>query len=107
MPNLFITVDADEASDAWGFVGVARVGDVQAYRTVEAFPTPGEAVAEMQTLLSSVLGELLAGAEWRRVRERTGEIPTRRELGLSVLQHPPHRESSGAEPGSPDAGTDG
>jgi len=94
MPNMLITVESDAASDSWGFVGVVRVGEAQAYRTMEAFPTPSEAMEQMQHILSAVLGEMLAGAEWRRVRERTGEIPTRRELGLSVLHAPRQREGA-------------
>ena len=86
---MLITVDADQASDAWGFVGVVKVGEYQAYRTVESFATPAEAISEMQAILGTVLGEMLAGAEWRRVRERRGTIPTRNDLRLGVLQHQP------------------
>jgi hypothetical protein len=96
-----ITVEADAASDSWGFVGVVRVGQSVAYRTVEAFPTPSDAVSEMQSILSTVLGELLAGAEWRRVREQTGAIPTRRDLGLGVLKHP-RRQPVAPAPVAPD-----
>jgi hypothetical protein len=89
MPGLLISVDVDEATDSWGFVGVIRVGEYEAYRTVGSFATPAEAEQEAQILVGVVLGELLAGAEWRRVRDLTGSAPTRRDLGLSILRRGP------------------
>ena len=57
----------------------------EAYRTLEAFPTPPEAQNAAQEILSGILGELLAGAEWRRVREAKGAPPTRKDLALGIL----------------------
>jgi hypothetical protein len=86
MPALLISIDSDAASDSWGFVGVVKVGDYEAYRTIESFATPAEAERETQQIVGGVLGELLAGAEWRRVRDTTKSAPTRRDLGLAVLR---------------------
>ena len=86
MPALLITIDTDPASDSWGFVGVVKVGDYEAYRTIESYATPAEAERETQEIVGGVLGELFAGAEWRRVRDTTKSAPTRRDLGLSVLR---------------------
>ena len=86
MPALTITIDIEAASDSWGFVGVVKVGDYEAYRTIESFATPAEAEQETQQIVGGVLGELLAGAEWRRVRDTTKSAPTRRDLGLAVLR---------------------
>ena len=83
---MLISIGADTASDSWGFVGVVRVGQVEAYRTLEAFTTPAEAESAAQELMGSVLGEMLAGAEWRRVREATGAAPTRRDYKLGLFQ---------------------
>jgi hypothetical protein len=82
---MLVTVGSDPASDNWGFVGVVRVGRYEAYRTLESFPTAGEAQQAAQEILAGVLGELLAGAEWRRVREAKGSPPTRRDLGFGLL----------------------
>ncbi|HEY2296675.1 MAG TPA: hypothetical protein VGH43_03015 [Jatrophihabitans sp.] len=86
MSALPITIEVDTASDSWGFVGVVKVGKYEAYRTIESFATPAEAEQETQAIVGGVLGEMLAGAEWRRVRETTGATPTRRDLSLSVLK---------------------
>jgi hypothetical protein len=83
--DVLITVSSDAASDSWGFVGVVQVGRIEAYRTLEAFPTPSRARHAAQEILAGVLGELLAGAEWRRVRESKGSPPTRRDLALGVF----------------------
>jgi len=83
---MLISIGVDTASDSWGFVGVVKVGDYEAYRTIGSFATPAEAEQETQILVGGILGELLAGAEWRRVREATGAAPTRKDLGLSVLR---------------------
>ena len=85
MSEILITVGSDVASDSWGFVGVVKVGQFEAYRTLEAFPTPPEAQNAAQEILSGILGELLAGAEWRRVREAKGAPPTRKDLALGIL----------------------
>lgn len=86
MTGLLITIEVDTASDSWGFVGVVKVGDYEAYRTIESFATPAEAERETKQIVGGVLGELLAGVEWRRVRDTTKAAPTRRDLGLSVLR---------------------
>lgn len=85
MTDIFITIGSDAASDSWGFVGVVKVGEFEAYRTLEAFRTPAEAQRAAQEILAGVLGELLAGAEWRRVREARGAPPTRKDLALGIL----------------------
>jgi hypothetical protein len=85
MDQMAISVSADAASDSWGFVGVVSVGDAVAYRTMEAFPSPLEAQRITRDIIADVLGELLAAAEWRRVRETKGAVPTRRDIGLGVL----------------------
>jgi hypothetical protein len=82
---MFISVSADAASDSWGFVGVVSVGDVVAYRTMEAFRTPLEAQRMTRDIIADVLGEMLAAAEWRRVRDSSGGVPTRRDIGLGLL----------------------
>lgn len=84
--DLLISISADEASDSWGFVGVVRVGEVEAYRTIEAFPSHGDALRATQTLVAGVLGELLAGQEWRSVRESTGRPPTRQDFNIGAFQ---------------------
>jgi len=83
--TMLIRVTSDAASDSWGFVGVVRVGESEAYRTLEAFTTPKLAQKAAQEILAGVLGELLAGAEWRRVREEKGAPPTRRDIALGVF----------------------
>ncbi|HEY4629979.1 MAG: hypothetical protein JF630_11610 [Geodermatophilales bacterium] len=85
MSEILVTVGSDVASDSWGFVGVVKVGQFEAYRTLEAFPTPPEAQNAAQEILAGILGELLAGAEWRRVREAKGAPPTRKDLALGIL----------------------
>ena len=85
MSEILVTVGSDVASDSWGFVGVVKVGQFEAYRTLEAFPTPLEAQNAAQEILAGILGELLAGAEWRRVREAKGAPPTRKDLALGIL----------------------
>jgi hypothetical protein len=90
MDQMAISVSADAASDSWGFVGVVSVGDAVAYRTMEAFPSPLEAQRITRDIIADVLGELLAAAEWRRVRETKGAVPTRRDIGLGVLSSVRH-----------------
>lgn len=86
MPDIVISIGADPSSDSWGFVGVVLVGGCEAYRTIEAFPTPQDAKEATQGIVGLVLGELLAGAEWRQVRDRSGTAPTRDDLALGVLR---------------------
>jgi hypothetical protein len=84
--DILISLGFTEATDSYGFVGIIKVGDVEAYRTLEAFPAPLEAVRRTQELVSSVLGELLAGAEWRRLRDEHGRPPTREDYNISAFQ---------------------
>jgi hypothetical protein len=83
---VLISLGFAEATDSHGFVGVVRVGDIEAYRTLEAFPAPIEALRRTQELVGSVLGELLAGAEWRRMRDDQGRPPTREDYNISAFQ---------------------
>lgn len=83
--DMLIRIDADAASDSWGFVGVARVGAVEAYRTLEAFASPELATTAMQPLVADVLGEFIAGREWRAVRDQRGATPTRQDFNFSAL----------------------
>jgi hypothetical protein len=89
VPDVLITLGCDPASDSWGFVGVVKVGELEAYRTLEAFPSPADALTATQEIVAGVLGELLAGAEWRRVRESKGGPPTRRDLALGIFDPRP------------------
>lgn len=86
--TLTISIGADAASDSWGFVGVVKVGSSEAYRTLEAFPTPRDATDAAQLLMADVLGEMLAGREWRGVRDDKGAPPTRQDFNLSALRPP-------------------
>ena len=83
--GILISIETDVASDSWGFVGVVKVGAVEAYRTLEAFPTPSAASTAAQALMADVLGELLAGREWRAVRDDKGGTPTRQDFNFSAL----------------------
>jgi hypothetical protein len=56
----------------------------------------GEAQHAAREILAGVLGEMLAGAEWRRVRDTKGSPPTRRDLGLGLLD--PRRVSGRDDP---------
>lgn len=89
MPDkeLLIRISSVEASDAWGFVGVVCVGDIEAYRTLESFATPEKATRRAQELVASFMGEVLAGREWRAVRENLGHIPLRQDYHFSALGH--------------------
>jgi hypothetical protein len=86
MSEMLISVGAEQASDAWGFVGVVKVGDHEAYRTLEAFTTPSDASAEAQRLMATVLGELLAGCEWRQMRDQLGSVPLRRDFAMDAFK---------------------
>lgn len=90
-----ISVTAIAASDSWGFVGVVRVGDHEAYRTIRAYPTPRDALSAAQALLGEVLGALMAGQEWRTAADEFGHAPRRVELGLG-LTAPDQDAPSGA-----------
>ncbi|HVX69404.1 MAG TPA: hypothetical protein VHA79_06890 [Mycobacteriales bacterium] len=84
---MLISIEVAEASDSWGFVGVIRVGAAEAYRTLEAFPSRTEAERHTQALVGGTLGELLAGQEWRHVRDSAAHTgaPTRRDFRLGSL----------------------
>jgi hypothetical protein len=60
-----ISLDALEARGAWGFVGVVRVGDHEAFRTLRRYPVPSDARAAVEHLLAHVLGAMLRGQERR------------------------------------------
>ncbi|HWC35090.1 MAG TPA: hypothetical protein VG650_09710 [Mycobacteriales bacterium] len=87
MSGMLISIDIDEASDSWGFVGVVKVGEAEAYRTLEAFPSVSGAEEHAQALVAGVLGELLAGQEWRHVKESKPHdgAPTRKDFRLGSL----------------------
>ena len=100
--EMLISITADEASDSWGFVGVVKVGQVEAFRTLEAFRSPAEALHSTQRLVGDVLGELLAGREWRTVRDSTGQPPTRQDFNISAFRTSRRgaaERSSSADPG--------
>jgi hypothetical protein len=98
--DLLIAITSDEASDSWGFVGVVKIGEVEAYRTIEAFPSHGEAVRATQALVAGALGELLAGQEWRSVREATGKAPLRQDFNIGAFQSLRRRPRTPEEPPS-------
>lgn len=97
--SLLITIDAAPASDSWGFVGRVLVGDHEAYRTIRAYTTPGEAVRVTQQLVSEVMGSLLAGQEWRSAEREAGHAPRRTELqfGLSARKRMPDQADAAAD----------
>ena len=82
--QLVITIDTAPASDNWGFVGLALVGEHEAYRTIRAYSTPGEALNAVQGLVAGVLGTLLAGQEWRSAQDEFGHVPRRTELDFGL-----------------------
>jgi len=86
--QLLITITASPASDSWGFVGVVSVGDHEAYRTIRAYPAPGEALAATQRLLADVLGGLMAGQEWAAAQAEFGHAPHRTELEFGLRAQP-------------------
>jgi hypothetical protein len=86
MDDMLIKIGSAPASDSWGFVGVVYVGDVEAYRTLEAFRTPDEAAHAAQDFMADLLGEMLAGREWRAVRDDNGRPPLRQDFNLSALR---------------------
>ena len=96
--SVLITASSSPASDSWGFVGVVSIGDIEAYRTVRAYTTPGEALRTVQGLLAKVLGVLMAGQEWRMAEEEFGHAPLRTDLqfGLKVQREaPPEADHAG------------
>ncbi|HEU5269077.1 MAG TPA: hypothetical protein VFU36_04070 [Jatrophihabitans sp.] len=99
---MLVSVGTDEASDSWGFVGVVKVGEVEAFRTLEAFPSRAEALRATQKLMGDVLGELLAGREWRTVRDSTGQPPTRQDFNISAFRS--SRGRAAGRGGLPDPG---
>jgi hypothetical protein len=94
--ELLIRIDSAPASDSWGFVGRVLVGEHEAYRTIRAYPTPGEALSATQRLMGEVLGTLLAGQEWRSAHEEYGHAPRRTELdfGLAAMARRPDEDES-------------
>ena len=82
--QLFIVISTTPASDSWGFVGVVAVGDQEAYRTIRAYATPGEALGATQRLLADVLGTLMAGQEWGAAQAEFGHAPRRTELEFGL-----------------------
>jgi hypothetical protein len=99
--RLLINVVTSPASDSWGFVGVVSVGDHEAYRTIRAYASPGEALVATQRLLADVLGGLLAGREWVSAQAEFGHAPRRTELefGLAGKVEHPDQASGSAEDG--------
>jgi hypothetical protein len=107
--SLLISLQTSPASDSWGFVGVVSMGDYEAYRTIRAYPSPGEALEGAQHLLTDVLGSLMAGQEWRSAHEEFGHAPRRTELEFG-LRAPsrvsldgtgPHRHDDEGDPRPP------
>lgn len=82
--TLHITLTSAPASDSWGFVGVVRVGEHEAFRSIRAHPTPAAALTATQHVLSDVLGTLMAGQEWRTAQDEYGHAPRRTELGFGL-----------------------
>jgi hypothetical protein len=85
--ELQITVTSAPASDSWGFVGVVSVGGFEAYRTIRAYTTPGDALGVAQHLLAEVLGVLMAGQEWRMAEGEFGHAPLRTDLQFGLHAH--------------------
>ena len=88
--DLSITLTTAPASDSWGFVGVVAVGDHEAYRTIRAYTTPGEALTATQRLLADVLGTLMAGLEWGNAQAEFGHAPRRTELEFGLRAKATH-----------------
>ena len=93
-----VTLDVAEASDSWGFVGVVRVGEFEAYRTIRAYASRGDALEAVQRLLGRFLGTLMAGQEWNEAVEQLGHTPLRIELGLIQGRRPSQEEGLGQPP---------
>ncbi|MGC4112042.1 MAG: hypothetical protein QM747_16835 [Nocardioides sp.] len=86
--DVLIRVSTSPASDGWGFVGVVSVGDFEAFRTIRAHVSPGDALSAAQRTLAAVLGSLMAGQEWRMAQEEFGHAPKRTELEFGLTVHP-------------------
>jgi hypothetical protein len=82
--QILLTIDVDAASDSWGFVGRLMIADYECYRTLQAYPTPTEALAATQRIVGDAIGALLAGDEWRQIRAERGHAPRRTELNLGL-----------------------
>jgi hypothetical protein len=82
--ELLIKIMTSPASDNWGFVGIVAVGSHEAYRTIRAYTTPGEALGATQKLLADVLGGLMAGQEWGAAQAEFGHAPRRTELEFGL-----------------------
>jgi hypothetical protein len=91
--DVLINITTSPASDNWGFVGVVVVGDHEAYRTIRAYPAPGEALAATQQLLADVLGGLMAGQEWAAAQSEFGHPPRRTELEFGLQGRATHQEA--------------
>jgi hypothetical protein len=100
--DMLIKIRTSPASDNWGFVGIVAVGDHEAYRTIRAYTTPGEALVATQRMLAGVLGVLLAGQEWAEAQTEFGHSPRRTELEFGL-----QAKSGPQEPASGSAVTEG
>lgn len=96
--GLLITITTAPASDNWGFVGVVRVGDQEAYRTIRAHTAPPDALGATQRLLADVLGALMAGQEWGAAQAEFGHAPLRTELEFGLRSKAPMLTSSEDSP---------
>jgi hypothetical protein len=85
---LVITLDTAPASDGWGFVGRLLVGELEAYRTLRAYPTPTEARAATEAIVGRVLGAILAGEEWRSLTATTRHAARRADLNFGLPEVP-------------------
>jgi hypothetical protein len=102
--GVLISVTSSPASDSWGFVGVVKVGDVESFRSIRAYPTPSEALRAAQQTLAEVLGVLMAGQEWRAAVTEFGHAPLRTELQFGLKAQ---RPLASAEEPPPVASRDG
>ena len=50
--------------------------------------------------MAGALGELLAGQEWRSVREATGKAPLRKDFNIGAFQSLRHQSGRSTEPPS-------
>ncbi|NPC97301.1 hypothetical protein [Nocardioides sp. zg-DK7169] len=98
--HLIISVETVEASDSWGFVGVVRVGGIEAYRTIRRYSSPSAAHTAAVQLLVNTVGILLAGQEWRGAAEEFGHPPHRVELGFGLGLDRQPQEGHATGPGA-------
>ena len=107
--TLHITLTSAPASDSWGFVGVVRVGEHEAYRSIRAYSSPTMALTATQDVLADVLGTLMAGQEWRTAQDEYGHAPRRTELGFGLKAEradpPEHAREGPRDPSQTDAST--